>query len=171
MQNIKVLVVSKERITFLTKLVVLLSVATVVPLFHQQMITGSIVNATLFIATTVLGISGGILVGLIPSVIALSIGLLPPILAPMVPFIMIGNVILVLTFHFFKDRNYWQGIIIASILKFVFLYSLSYMIINLLLKKEVAVQVSLMMSWLQLLTAILGGGLAYGIIKFYKNKF
>jgi hypothetical protein len=171
MQNIRVLVINKEKITFLTKLVVLLGVAIVVPLFHQQIITGPIVNATLFIATAVLGVSGGILVGLIPSIIALSAGLLPPVLAPMIPFIMIGNAILVLTFYFLKDRSYWQGMIAASILKFVFLHSLSSAVINLLLKKEVAAQVSLMMGWPQLLTAILGGGLAYGIIKFYKNKF
>jgi hypothetical protein len=168
MQNIKILVINREKITFLTKLVVLLSVATIVPLFHQQMITGPIVNAALFVATAVLGASAGILVGLIPSVIALSVGLLSPVLAPMVPFIMISNTILVLTFHFLKDRNYWMGMIMASVLKFVFLYSTSSVVINLLLKKEVAAQVSLMMSWPQLLTALAGGCLAYVFIKWMK---
>jgi len=146
----------------------LLSVAVIVPLFHQQMITGPVVNATLFVATAVLGVSGGILVGLIPGVIALSVGLLPPVLAPMIPFIMISNTILVLTFHFLKDKNYWWGIIMASVLKFVFLYGTSSVVISLLLKKEVAEQVSLMMSWPQLLTALAGGCLAYGIIKWGK---
>ena len=168
MFNIKEIAISREKITFLTKLVVLLSVATIVPLFHQQMITGPIVNATLFVATAVLGASGGILVGLIPSVVALSAGLLPPVLAPMIPFIMIGNTILVLTFHFLKERNYWQGVIIASILKFVFLYSLSSVVINLLLKKEVVAQVTLMMSWPQLLTALAGGCMAYAFVKWMK---
>lgn len=161
----KELTTSREKIAFLTKLVVLLSVATIIPLFHQQMLTGPIVNATLFIATAVLGVSGGILVGLIPSVVALSAGLLPPVLAPMIPFIMISNTILVLTFHFLKERNYWTGMIMGSLLKFVFLYSTSAVVINLLLKKEVATQVSLMMSWPQLLTALVGGCIAYVFIK------
>ncbi|MBU2028661.1 iron hydrogenase [Patescibacteria group bacterium] len=169
MLNIKELAINKEKITFLTKLVVLLSVAMIVPLFHQQMITGPIVNATLFIATAVLGVSGGILVGLIPSVVALSAGLLPPVLAPMVPFIMISNTILILAFHWLREWNYWQGMIVASLLKFVFLYSTSAVVINLLLKKEVAAQVSLMMSWPQLLTAIAGGCLAYVFIKWSKT--
>jgi hypothetical protein len=168
MYNIKELVINREKITFLTKLVALLSIAMIVPLFHQQMITGSIVNATLFVATAVLGVSGGILVGLIPSVVALSAGLLPPVLAPMAPFIMVSNTIMILTFYFLKDRNYWQGMIMASILKFVFLYSTSAVVINLLLKKEVAAQVSLMMSWPQLLTALIGGCLAYVFIKWSK---
>jgi hypothetical protein len=168
MKNIAESAISREKITFLTKLVALLSVAMIVPLFHQQMITGPIVNATLFVATAVLGLSGGILVGLIPSVVALSAGLLPPILAPIVPFIMISNTLMVLTFSFLKERSYWQGIIAASILKFIFLYSTSSVVINLLLKKEVAEQISLMMSWPQLLTALAGGCLAYMIIKWGK---
>lgn len=168
MQNIKVLALNREKITYLTKLVGLLSVAMIVPLFHQQMITGPIVNATLFVATAVLGVSGGILVGLIPSVVALSAGLLPPVLAPMVPFIMIGNTMMVVAFYFLKDKNYWQGMVLGSVLKFVFLYSTSAVVINLLLQKEVAAQVSLMMSWPQLLTALLGGCLAYVFIKWVK---
>lgn len=168
MFNIKELAINREKITFLTKLAALLSVAMVVPLFHQQIITGPIVNATLFVATAVLGVSGGILVGLIPSVVALSAGLLPPVLAPMVPFIMISNTILVLTFHRLKERNYWMGMILGSILKFIFLYSTSSIVINLLLKKEVATQVSLMMNWPQLLTALAGGCLAYVFIKWRK---
>jgi len=168
MPNIKELALNREKITFLTKLVALLSIAMIVPLFHQQMITGPIVNATLFVATAVLGVSGGILVGLIPSVVALSAGLLPPVLAPMIPFIMLSNTIMILTFHFLKEKNYWTGMIVGSILKFVFLYSTSAVVINLLLKKEVAAQVSLMMSWPQLLTALIGGCLAYMFIKWNK---
>lgn len=171
MNNAKVLAINRGQAVALTEFAVLVAVAAIVPLFHQQMITGPIVNATLFLATALLGSSAGILVGLIPSVIALSVGLLPPVLAPMIPFIMIGNTILVLTFNVFKDKNYWLGIFISSILKFVFLYGTSSVVINLLLKKEIAYQVSIMMSWPQLLTAVIGGALAYLFLKFYKKTF
>jgi hypothetical protein len=60
--------------------------------------------------------------------------------------------------------------ILGSVLKFVFLYSTSAVVINLLLQKGVAAQVSLMMSWPQLLTALIGGCLAYIFIKWNKAQ-
>lgn len=171
MNNVKVLAINKGSVIVLIKFIILVSVALIAPLFHQQIITGSIVNATLFISAILLGPSAGILVGLIPSVIALSVGLLPPVLAPMIPFIMIGNTILVLTFSALKDKDYWLGVFISSVLKFVFLYGTSSIVINLLFKKEVASQVALMMNWPQLLTAVVGGISAYLFVKFYKCCF
>jgi hypothetical protein len=168
MDNIKVLVINREKITTLSIFLILIGLASIVPLLHQQMIVGPIVNATLFISTLLLGAEAGIVVGLIPSVIALSAGLLPAMLAPMIPFIMIGNTILILTFDALKNKNYWLGVIISSILKFFFLYSTSSMVVNLLLKKDIAYQVAMMMSWPQLLTAIAGGILAFLFIRIYK---
>ncbi|MFH1657084.1 MAG: ECF transporter S component [bacterium] len=172
MNNAKALTINGEKITTLIQFFGLLGIAVIVPLFHQQTITGPIVNATLFVSTMLLGSQAGILIGLIPSVIALSVGLLPPPLAPMVPFIMIGNTILVLIFDtFFRSGNYWLGVIAAGFLKFVFLFSASSVVINLLLKKEIAQQVSMMMSWPQLITALAGGVLAFLFFKFYKANF
>ena len=168
MNNIKVLAINREKIITLSIFLILVSLASIVPLFHQQVITGPIVNATLFISTLLLGAEAGIVVGLIPSVVALSAGLLPPVLAPMLPFIMIGNTILILTFDALKNRNYWLGVIVSSILKFFFLYGTSSVVVNLLLKKDIAYQVAIMMSWPQLLTAIAGGILAFLFIRTYK---
>ena len=105
------------------------------------------------------------LVGLLPSLVALASGLLPASLAPMVPFIMVGNAILILTFNFFKKRNFWLSVGIASFLKFLFLFSTSSIVINLLLEKEVAQRAALMMSWPQLVTALVGGALACLVLK------
>ena len=52
-------------------------------------------NAVLIIAAVLLSPFEAVLIGLVPSAVALSSGLLPLALAPMVPFIMIGNAILV----------------------------------------------------------------------------
>ena len=133
---------------------------------HYQPITGTIINATLFIAVLVFAPEIAILIGLLPSIIALSGGLLPTPLAVIVPFIMISNTILVLTFHFLKKKNLFVGIIVASFLKFLFLFLTSSIVINFLIKKELANQVALMMSWPQLLTALSGGLIAY---IFYKT--
>jgi riboflavin transporter len=167
MNNEKVLAMDREKIVSLSQFVILISLATLVPLFHEQLITGPIVNATLFVATILLGTTGGIFVGLIPSIIALSVGTLPAVLAPVVPYIMLSNVILILSFNFFKEKNYWLAVGIAGFLKFIFLFAASSVVINLLLKKELAESVAMMMSWPQLITALAGGILAW---IFFKKK-
>lgn len=169
MNNAKILTINREKIIILTQFFVLIGVATIAPLFGQQMITGVIVNATLFISTMFLGIRAGILIGLFPSLIAFSVGLLPIAIAPMIPFIMMGNIILVLSFDYLKNRNYWLRIITSSALKFVFLFSASSIVVNLVLKTEVANRVAAIMSWPQFLTAIIGGGIAYLGMKSFKN--
>lgn len=169
MNQVKILTIKREKIIALTQFIALVGIATVVPLFHNQAIAGPIVNATLFVSVVILGAQNAILVGLIPSLIALSAGLLPPILAPMIPFIMVGNTILIIVFSYLKKRNYWLGVIVAGALKFIFLFSTSSIVINLLLKKEIATKVAVMMSWPQLLTALAGGLIAYLFLKAIKK--
>ena len=147
----------------------LLGIATVAPLFHQQWLTGPIVNAMFLIAVVLLGSQNAIVLALLPSTIALGVGLLPAILAPMIPFIIISNVIFILGFHYLREKNFWLGVAVGSILKFVFLWSTSFVVINLLIKKELAANVSAVMSWPQLATALLGGVLAYAFLKGIKK--
>jgi len=149
--------------------VVLLGIAIAAPLFHNQFITGPIVNATLLAAVALVGMQGAIFICLIPSVIALSVGTLPAVLAPMVPFIMIGNVILVSTFGYLRNKNYWLGLVSGSVLKFAFLFGTSSIVTNLLLNQQVAAKVAAMMSWPQLVTALAGGLLAYGFLRSTKR--
>ena len=158
----------RKKVITATQFIALVGVATIVPLFHQQMITGPIVNATLFVAAILLGNQMGIFVGLIPSIIALSAGLLSPVLAPMVPYIMISNAILILTFNFLRNKNFWLAIGVASFIKFLFLFFTSSLVINLLLKKEIADSVAMMMSWPQLVTALAGGIIAWAFYKKFR---
>lgn len=145
--------------------VVLLGIASAAPLIRNQFITGPIVNATLLIAVALLGMRDGLLIGLIPSSTALAVGLLPPVLAPMIPFIIVGNAILVVTFGYLRSKNYWLGLVSGSVLKFAFLFGTSSIVINLLLDQKVATSVAVMMSWPQLVTALAGGLLAYGFLR------
>lgn len=170
MNNEQVLTIDKCNVIASTKFIALIGIATIVPLFHQQMLTGPIVNATLFVSTIILGTRMGILVGLFPNVIALSVGTLPAPLAPMVPYIMISNVILILTFGYFKNKNYWLAVGVASFLKFLFLFSTSSVVIGLLMKKELAESVAIMMSWPQLFTALAGGVLASISLGYYRKN-
>jgi hypothetical protein len=165
MTQTKILAIRRELAADLVMFVLLLCIAIVAPLIRQQAITGTIVNAVLFVSAVSLGIRGAVLIALVPSIFSLSVGLLPALLAPMVPFIMIGNIILILVFDFLRKRNYWLGIVSGSFLKFIFLASVSSVVINLLLKKEIAPQVATMMSWPQLLTALAGGAVAYLVLR------
>jgi hypothetical protein len=161
MERIKTLTIKKEIILTLIQFAALIGVAMIAPLLKQQIITGSLVNATLFIAAMLFGIKGAILVGFLPSLISLSTGLLPLSLMPMISFIIIGNAIMIITFNYLKERNYWLGIVVASSLKFIFLLSFSTVIFNLFFPEKISTAIMTMMSWPQLLTALLGGLLAY----------
>ena len=171
MNKVKTLVFKKQKILILAQFVALIGIATVAPLFGQQAIAGPVINAILFISVILLGVQNAILIGLIPSLIALSVGLLPSILAPMIPFIMMGNILLVIVFNHFKERSYWLGVISSSILKFAFLFSASSIVINLLPKKEIASMVAMTMGWLQLLTALAGGLIAYIILNVRRKGY
>jgi hypothetical protein len=159
----------KEAIISLLNFIALIGVAVIVPMFHNQLATGPIINAVLFIATIMLGIEKALFICLIPSVVAISVGLLPVVLAPAVPFIMISNVLMVLVFNILKEKNYWAGVIASSFLKFIFLYSSSFLVVNLVIGKELASNISLMMGWPQLLTALAGGVLAFIFLKIIKK--
>ena len=100
-----------------------------------------------------------ILIGLFPSLVVLSVGLLPVALAPMIPFIMVGNAILVLVFSKLKTKNFWLAVLSASFLKFLFLFAGSSIIVNLISQNAIAKQVALAMSYLQFITAIEQGAL------------
>ena len=161
--NTATLAIRKETILTLS---VLIGIAVAAPLLiKQQLITGTIVNATLILGTARLGARDGLLIGLLPSSIALATGLLSPVLAPMIPFIIVGNAILVLTFSYLKNLNYWVGAAAGSLFKFAFLYGTSNIVVGLLINKQAAPAVANMMSWMQLVTALAGGIVAFGVIK------
>lgn len=174
---LKTAVLTKLNINYLVKFLILLILATAAPLlgFHSQWVTGPIVNAVLILAVFMLGIRGALLIGLLPSTIALSSGLLPAVLSPMIPFIIISNSILVLVIDWFnrqesRIRNYelwqyWIGLFFGSGLKYLFLYSTSGIVIGLLLKSSLAPAVASVLSWPQFFTAFIGGAIAFAALK------
>ncbi len=151
----KVLILNPSLAVEITYFAVLLFIASFAPLLGNQLLTGSLVNAALFFAAYYLGFQAAVLISLIPSIIALSIGLLPAVLAPMVPFIMVGNIILVTTFHCLKERI-WIAAFLASLLKFAFLFTASFVVAEIISKEEIVSRVLTMMSWPQLFTALAG---------------
>jgi len=149
----------------------LITIAIILPSFvHNQFITGPIVNATLFLATFLIGARAAMLIGLVPSVIALSSGLLPVALAPVVPFIMVSNAILILIIDGLRKFNNILVGFIASIGKYLFLYGSCYLISNIIIQKTVAIKaIAMMMSWSQLVTALAGMVIALTVLKIMKK--
>lgn len=160
----------------LVNFLILAGVATFLPfVYHVQFVTGPIINAIFVLSLFLLGIRSAVVIALVPSLMALSGGLLPAVLAPAVPFIMIGNIIFIFIIDIFyngmanKVAGYWSGVVIGAALKFAFLFLSVTWIQELLIKESVAGKVAQMMSWPQFATAVAGGVLAWGILKGLKR--
>jgi len=148
--------------TRIFQLSIFVAIAFVAPYFGNQLITGSIVNALLFICVIVMGIESALLLCLIPSLISIYTGLLPLALAPMIPFIIMGNALMVLIFWTLKNRSFWLGAIFSSIIKFIFLWSVAMLLLP---------KMFLMFSWPQLVTSLLGVCISFLFLKILKfNK-
>lgn len=150
---------------FIKILLMIFLVAAIPALIHSQWIAGPLVNAILFLSAVYCGLSGAIFVGMIPSAIALSFGLLPAPLAPMVPYIILSNALLVVIFSFLRRRGFLLAAAAGGAAKFILLYSMSPIVANLLFNKKLAPQVLAMLSWPQLATALAGGIIAFVIFK------
>jgi hypothetical protein len=131
---------------------------------HNQWITGTIVNALLFLAVWRVGVVNSLLVAALPSSIALLRGLLPAPMAALIPFIILSNIILVAVF-FRAKKHPVSGVVAASFLKFFFLYAVSLFFL------ETAGPLLFMMQWPQFVTALAGGLIAVGAIRIFYRAY
>ncbi len=161
----QVLSLNKKIALSLIQFIVLLLIVCLAPMVNNQIITGTIVNASLLIAVVLLGMRGAILLSVLPSLVSLSFGLLPMVMAPMVPFIIIGNISLVYIFNLLRKKNFFLGLIPAALVKFSFLFLVSNFLISFFIKQSVADKIAVMMSYPQLITALMGGIVSFIIIK------
>ena len=150
-----------KQLKFVTYGAVLLALAAVFPLLRlPQYLTGSVVNFVLLIACHVLGVWGGVVIGCLTPWIALMAGQMP--FAFMPPFIMIGNAILVIVFWIFKrykTTGMIVGLVLGAFLKYLFLsFAVRYLV-------QAPAKLVAMMSTPQLVTALIGGALAFIVIK------
>lgn len=170
-QNILINIKNNSLARSIQKILFFTILASIIPAFlHAQWITGPLVNAVLFLSVIYCGLSGALIVGMVPSVIALSVRLLPAPMAPVVPYIILGNAIMIVAFAAFRKKNFWLGAGIGALLKCGFLYAVISVVAKLLINQKLAPKVAAMFSWPQLVTALIGGGIAWGIYKLIKGK-
>jgi len=176
MRFFKAQVAARVNVRAVTQFLSIASIATLLPFYiHLQWATGPIVNALLIIALFLVGIRSALVLCLIPSLMALAGGLVPSILAPVIPFIMISNALFVVLVDYFyrsfkdSDKGYWAGLVIGASIKFLFLYFSINAISKLIIKQELIIKVAQLFSWPQLATALSGGMIAWIFLKKIKR--
>ncbi len=131
-----------------------------------QLVTGSLVNCVLFVFTATTGIWSGVAIGILSSILASLVGVGPAIPA-VTPVIACGNAVLAVVFGLLhgKEWNFprWAAsAVAAAVVKCAFLWVCVPFVLGLLSgvpEKQVAA-VSIMFSWPQGVTALIGGVLA-----------
>ena len=84
-------------------------------------VTGPLVNLMLILSTALTGAAGGAAIGLRTPWAALMLGIIPPALAPAIPFIMAGNAIYCFCYGVLAGRirgGPFIGVVLGSLLKF-----------------------------------------------------
>lgn len=145
-----------------------------------QIVTGSCVNLVLAVTVLLAGYGSGLTVALISPLAAYLLGIAPQVVT--VPAIMIGNAVFVLLLRLLSGDPLWRNIlgwIIAAAAKFAVLYALVVWVIcgpaaemlmgQGLLKEPMLAQLTVMFAWPQLITALIGGGIAIFITPVLKK--
>jgi len=135
-----------------------------------QIVTGSCVNAVLAVSVLYSGLWSGIIVALVSPIFAFLLGIAPQFF-PLTPAIAAGNCVLVLILHIICKDNCTLsravlGCVCAAVLKFITLYLLVVKLIcsvAQLADKQIAM-FSATFTWPQLITALIGTGLALIIV-------
>ena len=143
-----------------------------------QLVTGSCVNAVLAITVLVAGMGSGITVAVISPVLAFLLGIAPQILT--VPAIMVGNTAFVVLLRLIAGQSgkdvgrQIAAWLVAALAKFAALYLIVVKILcgvmaaSLLaagtLKEPMLKALPATFSWPQLITALIGGGIALLIV-------
>ena len=168
---------NKQRILWITRTAVFIALLVVwqavsAPL-GNTLITGSIVNLLLIVSVMTCGLASGLTVAAVSSFMAKLLGIGP--LWSLIPFMIAGNVTLVLLWHFIGNRNmggkryvaYITALIVAAISKFLVLYiGIVQIAIPILLglPEQQAAAITSIFSVSQLFTASVGGALAFVLI-------
>lgn len=136
----------------------------------KQLVTGSFVNTVLAVTVLVAGLSSGITVALISPIMAYLLDI--PTQAVAIPAIMVGNTVFVILLYFIAGKNsrmIWRQLaawIAAAVSKFAVLYALVVWVICGLVVSgsPQVVKLTAAFSWPQLVTALIGGGVALSIV-------
>lgn len=176
MREKEVLVVgSKAEVKKITLSLTLTSLAFFTPLIlgHPQILVGSFVNALLIITALLLPSPYSFPVILMPSIAALAKGLLfgpkTVFLYYLIPFIWVGNLVLVSVFsktHSGNNRWFFPAVILSAMAKTAALYLPTLLLVRIKILPAIFLTT---MGLVQLSTAVIGGILAYFLWRFIRK--
>lgn len=145
-----------------------------------QLVTGSSVNTVLAVSALLCGLSSGLTVALLSPLFAYFLGIAPNLIA--VPVIMVGNSLFVLLLSVFSGKQIWKSVLawlVAATAKFAAMYALivwvicglaaDFLISQGILKTPMLKMLPATFSWPQLVTALIGGGIALLMVPVLKK--
>ncbi len=151
------------------EMIIYSAVCFFVPFFigHPQLLVGAVVNASLILSAMNLRSYRLLPVIMLPSLAVLSRGIIfgpfTVFLLYMIPFIWIGNSLLVYAFKAFnitRNINKWITLLIGAFIKAAFLFATAFLFVKLGILPKLFLTT---MGIFQFYTAILGGTLALGL--------
>ena len=173
-----------RQIAFITQTAVMLALlvgAQFITRSFGQFVTGALVNLILLVSIFTVGLGGGLTVAVVSPFLAFMVGIGPAFIQ-VVPFVAVGNAILVITAYVVRNHIVRKslkgkaitalGLIAASSAKTLFLW-IGLVIIALPLipginEKQITV-ISAAFSWPQLITALVGSALAMVVTPLLKT--
>ena len=157
----------------LTETAIATAIAVIVPalLAHtpqNQFIVGPIVNAVLFWVALRVGIVNAIFIAVVPSSIALLRGMLPPQAILAIPYIIAGNIAMIMTFsalagQFKKSVFLYFGVVASALVKTAVIF------LPVLYLLKLTGVIAFMLSWPQLVTAVIGGFIVIKTQKYFQK--
>lgn len=160
---------------FLALAIVFQVIGKTLPVISQSFV-GPAVNALLILTAAICGGIYGVLVGSLTPILALLTGQLASALGPFIPFIIIGNILFVLSFVILNKKGKYGkylGIIIGAFIKYMFLWLSSSNLITLFqlnIPTKIVDKLVIAMGVPQLITALVGGALALILIEILKKR-
>ena len=142
----------------------------------SQSFVGPAVNAILILTAAICGGVYGISIGSLTPLLALLTGQLASALGPFVPFIIIGNILFILSFVIVNKRGKYGkyfGVIIGAFIKYVFLSISSSKLIPLFelnIPVKIVNKLVIIMGIPQLITALIGGAFALILIEILRKR-
>ncbi|MBU3128114.1 ECF transporter S component [Clostridium tagluense] len=142
----------------------------------SQFFVGPAINAVLILTAAICGGVFGVLVGCLTPLLAWLTGQLPSAFGPFIPFIIIGNILFILSFVTISNRGKYGkylGIIIGAFIKYIFLWISASKLITLFqlnIPAKIANKLIIGMGIPQLITALIGGAFALLLIEILKKR-
>lgn len=169
---------TKKKLLWITETAAMLALLITLQYFTKplgQIVTGSCVNTVLAVTVLTVGLPGGLVVALVSPVFAWLLNIAPQVI--LVPAIMAGNGVFVVLLKLLWGKTWPRrgtAVALAAVAKFSLLYLLVVKVIcgvlagslmeQGLLKQPMLQALPATFSWLQLVTALIGGCVAMAIM-------